>query len=84
MDNCNCGREGKYAHISNGKTEFSCNKYHVCLPYDDLLTKSQLADSRMRTFEDALYNIKELNNGEDFEYWAIANEAIKQGKINEF
>ena len=35
---CNCGLPAKYSHA--GK-ENSCNKYKVCLPYDELLENTR-------------------------------------------
>ncbi len=41
MKKCNCGRETKYGMFVGEDEQYvqSCNKYSVCLPYDEVLTQ---------------------------------------------
>ena len=41
MEKCNCGRETKYGMFVGEDEQYvqSCNKYSVCVPYDEVLTQ---------------------------------------------
>jgi hypothetical protein len=36
---CNCGKPTRYTHRKDGEIAYSCNKYGVCLSYNELLSK---------------------------------------------
>lgn len=72
---CNCGRDTRYSHVVDGKQVFSCNKYHMCLPYDDLLTKMQLEQRARLEYMDVLIAITS-NDLLDYEIKAAAKAAL--------
>ena len=73
-DKCGCGRDVRYTS-SDGKG--SCNKYYRCLTWDEqdkLIRRTQIDSD---TYKTALEEIKDMVDGECYEYRAIAKNALK-------
>lgn len=75
-DKCNCGYDNRYAHMVDGKQVYSCNKYGVCLPYDDLLTKCQLAERAKWEYEATLKYIIGKEDVQVFECKSMAKASL--------
>lgn len=59
---CNCGLPAEYTHAEKGN---SCNKYEVCIPYDELLEnarKDQVYLSAYRNFVNEIDDYFEYRN----------------------
>lgn len=74
MELCNCGREGRYFHTGVEET-FSCNKYNVCLPYDDLYNKVKKLEKQHNIMKTTLGKIVEFDQ-QAYTYRAWADEAL--------
>ena len=70
---CNCGKEGRYTY---GITqELSCNKYSVCLTYEELLIELKAVEKESKKYKEALEKIVRVN-AMDYEYKSWAKEAL--------
>lgn len=59
---CRCGRPGKYAHINtNGQEVYGCNKYQLCLTYNEQLDKIKDIGNKLLIYEQTLKNIVNIN-----------------------
>ncbi len=58
---CGCGKEVRYSHFKDGKEVMSCNKYTVCLTYDEQREKLQELQSK---YHQLLYAVKRKFPGE--------------------
>lgn len=72
MELCNCGKPIRYSHL-DGKQ--SCNKYNVCLPYDDLYNKVKKLEKQHNIMKTTLGKIVEFDQ-QAYKYKAWADEAL--------
>lgn len=72
---CGCGRRLRYSHSKDGEELMSCNKYAVCLTYDEQFERVKELSNEMFRYKNALQKIVDVN-GTDYEYKAWAKEAI--------
>ena len=76
---CGCGRKLRYSH---GYLDvMSCNKYAVCLNYDEQAKLIEELKSKNRKYESALDKIVTVN-GMDYEYKSWARAALTKGEYN--
>ena len=72
---CGCGGKLRYSHFVDGKEVMSCNKYVVCLTYDEQFRKITELTNELLKYKAALSKIVVVN-GMDYEYKAWAKEAL--------
>ena len=74
---CGCGGELRYSHSVGGKIErMSCNKYGVCLTWEQQHNKILEMMKIMARYEKALQKIVDIS-AMDYEYKAWAKEGLK-------
>lgn len=77
-ENCNCGKPGRYTTFKDGEImQSSCNKYGMCLPYDELLALKDKLDNENRRMKTAL-NMIVGTNACDYEYRSWAKGALRE------
>lgn len=76
-DLCGCGGRLRYSHWVDDKEVMSCNKYAVCLTYDQQFQAIVKISNEMLGFKNALEKIVRAN-AMDYEYKAWAKEALQQ------
>jgi hypothetical protein len=72
---CGCGRKVRYGHFKDGEQVMSCNKYAVCLTYDQQFDLIKELQNKSLRYENTLKRIVKVN-GMDYEYKAWAKAAI--------
>lgn len=79
---CGCGRPLRYIVMDKGMSRMSCNKYVVCLTYEEQRDKIEQLKRQTLVFKKALESIVQIN-GMDYEYksWAKAALAIYEDKF---
>jgi len=70
---CNCGRPTRYSHGS--LDVMSCNKYAVCLTYEEQEDLIKKLSSEKTKYGAALEKIVNVN-AMDYEYKALAKQAL--------
>ena len=70
---CGCGRELRYSHSED---RMSCNKYAVCLNYDEQFDLIKELENDSRRYRKALEKIVRVA-AMDYEYKSWAKEALK-------
>ena len=79
---CDCGRPLRYMHMGDGGvSRMSCNKYVVCLTYDEQRDKIEQLKRQTFIFKEALESIVQIN-AMDYEYktWAKVALSILEDK----
>ena len=74
---CNCGRKVRYSH--GDINTMSCNKYEVCLSYEEQEALIKELSREAATYKAALEKIVRVN-GMDYEYKTWAKEALEGRK----
>jgi hypothetical protein len=72
---CGCGGKLRYSHFIEGKEVLSCNKYAVCLTYDEQFSRIRELNNEALRYKSALQKITDVN-GMDYEYKAWAKDAL--------
>lgn len=72
---CGCGGRLRYTHFKDGKEVMSCNKYIVCLTYNEQLERIKELSNEMLRYKNALQKIVDVN-GMVYEYKAWAKEGL--------
>lgn len=73
---CGCGLKVRYGHFKDGVEVMSCNKYAVCLSYDEQHSRIQELSKESAKYKHALEKIVSVN-AMDYEYKAWAKGALK-------
>lgn len=73
---CGCGRDLRYSHGS--LDVMSCNKYVVCLTYEEQEGLIKKLTSKVNLYKSTLSKIVRVNVC-DYEYKAWAREALTEG-----
>ncbi len=68
MNKCNCGREIRYSTLFSNDGVFdtskgSCNKYSVCLPYDEVLTQRDNYRKLLKELQEAMGDVLTFREG---------------------
>ena len=69
---CGCGRRLRYSHSGQ---RMSCNKYAVCLTYDEQSERIRELSNDILRYKNYLQKIVDVN-GMDYEYKAWAKECL--------
>ena len=72
---CGCGGKLRYSHFIDGEEVMSCNKYAVCLTYQEQFEKINSLNNEMLRYKAGLSKIVTVN-AMDYEYKAWAKEAL--------
>lgn len=75
LENCGCGKRGRYYHFKDGVEVMACNKYIVCATYEELQDRVRLLGHEMNTYKAYLQKIVDVN-AMDYEYKTWAKEAL--------
>ncbi len=64
MEKCNCGCKGRYIadHVHRFTTSV-CNKYSVCLPYDEVLTQRDNYRKLLKELQEAMEDVLTFREG---------------------
>jgi hypothetical protein len=74
---CGCGQPNRYSHFKDGVETSSCNKYAVCLTYDEQFEQLKAANMELLLYKTALEKIVRVN-GMDYEYKAWAKAVLPE------
>jgi len=75
-DKCGCGKRLRYSHFKEDRTEvMSCNKYVVCMTYDEQRNKLETINAEMLRYKTALTKIVETS-GMFYEFKSWAKDAL--------
>lgn len=77
MNTCNCGKPNRYSHMIRTGEEVtfveSCNKYQVCLPYEELRKFMQKYCSLQSQYKAVLHKIANIEEDDHtYKCWARA------------
>lgn len=72
---CGCGRKLRYSHLKDGEEVMSCNKYAVCLTYDEQFELIRDLQRDLAKYKAALERVAGVS-AMDYEYRAWAKEAL--------
>lgn len=76
---CGCGDPVRYEHIVDGKRLWSCNKYQICLPYNDLRELMQKYCQLQGMYKATLERIYKTD-AKDYQYRTWAKETLEKWK----
>jgi len=76
---CGCGRDIRYSHMVGGELRDSCNKYTVCLTYQEQHDKLRELTNQVSIYKHVLKRIVEMD-GEAYEYKAWAKGVLDDAK----
>ena len=72
---CGCGGKLRYSHFVDGNELMSCNKYVVCMDWDqqnNMINELIIENKKLKLAIEKIVNV----NGMDYEYKSWAKEAL--------
>lgn len=72
---CGCGGKLRYSHIVDGKEKMSCNKYYVCMTWQEQFDQIRSLHVENMKMKSALEKICKVNAC-DYEYRSWAKAAL--------